>query len=189
MPESLVQETEIREAASAPVVLVVDDDELFRQSIVGALRRRGFEVHEADTVCAARASLKSLRAHSILLDIRMPGELGIELIAPIKKQYPETKIIVLTGYGSIATAVAAMKLGADEYLTKPAALNEVLAAIEGRREMPLEFSDAGATLSEIEREHIQKVLLETGGNISKAAKILGIHRRSLQRKLANLGEA
>lgn len=179
--ESLAQtvEQEVR-------VLVVDDDELFRHSIAGALSRRGYQVRQADSVASARVSLEEFQPECIFLDIRMPVDLGIELIAPVKELYPETRIVVLTGYGSIATAVAAMKLGADEYLTKPASLDELLAALEGRESSELALSEETATLSEVEYQHIQKVLLETGGNVSKAAKILGIHRRSLQRKLASL---
>jgi two-component system response regulator RegA len=121
-----------------------------------------------------------------LVDLRMPGMSGLDVVRELHAIDPTTRIVVLTGYGSIATALDAVRLGAVHYLTKPAEVDEILAAFA--RDRP-PAPDAEPTyeppsLGRVEWEHINRVLADCGGNISQAARVLGIHRRSLQRKLA-----
>jgi len=115
------------------------------------------------------------------VDLRLPGESGLSVVKDLKSLDPATVVVVLTGYGSIATAVESMKLGAASYLTKPADADQIVAAFEGTQP-----ADEGAvpSLARVEWEHIQRVLADCGGNVSQAARMLGIHRRSLQRKLS-----
>jgi two-component system response regulator RegA len=167
-------------------VLVVDDDEVFRQRLARALAERGLEVRTASDFLTALAAAGSDPPELAVVDLRMPGRSGLELVQELRKLDPATRILVLTGYGSIATAVEAMKLGAIHYLPKPADADEILAALGG--------TEAGApgqppavstpTLARAEWEHINRVLGDCQGNISEAARRLGLHRRSLQRKLA-----
>ena len=170
-----------------PSILLVDDDVTFSGALSGALTRRGFVVSTAVDYDAAIAAAQHTAFARAVVDLRMPGRGGLEVVAELHRLLPKADIIVLTGYGSIATAVEAIKLGAMQYLTKPASADEILAAF-ARRAPTTDLEDAPATvakpLEEVEWEHLQKVLTECGGNISEAARRLGMHRRSLQRKLA-----
>ena len=171
---------------SPPTMLLVDDDDVFRQRLVRAMEQRGFEVRAA---ASADEAVRLARAESpefAVVDLRMPGRGGLELVRDLKEIDPATKVVVLTGYGSIATATEAMRLGATHYLPKPADADEVLAAFKKDEVPPLEAIETGTeapSLARAEWEHINRVLTDTGGNISEAARRLGIHRRSLQRKL------
>ena len=122
-----------------------------------------------------------------LVDLRMPGASGLSLVRTLLEIDPHTRVVVLTGYGSIATALEAVRLGAVHYLQKPADVDEILAAFH-RDELPPSESPAPPThvpsLARAEWEHIQRVLTDCGGNVSQAARLLGVHRRSLQRKLS-----
>lgn len=126
-----------------------------------------------------------------VVDLRLPGRSGLELVRELRARIPDVRIVVLTGYGSIANAVEAMRLGATHYLSKPADADEILAAFartSGDSEVVSE-PDEGAlapSLARAESEHINRVLADCGGNVSEAARRLGLHRRSLQRKLAKL---
>lgn len=177
-----------RDAGAAPSMLLVDDDEVFRERMARSLRNRGFDVR---TAADAETAIDLAQADSpeyAVVDLRMPGPSGVELIGRLKEIDPATRVIMLTGYGSIATAVDAVKLGAANYVPKPADADDIIAAFE-RGAAPagtqnLTTSDYQApTLARAEWEHIQRVLADCAGNISEAARRLGIHRRSLQRKL------
>jgi two-component system response regulator RegA len=167
-------------------ILITDDDKAFCAALSGAFRRRGLKVvvaHDYEDAIAEAAAWEPARA---VVDLRMPGRGGLEVIADLIQRHPEMKIVVLTGYGSIATAVEAMKLGAVHYLTKPADPEDVLAAFD-KKITPGQTTTAPTappSLEEVEWEHLQKVLTDCAGNISEAARRLGMHRRSLQRKLA-----
>ena len=117
-----------------------------------------------------------------LVDMRLPGESGLAVVRDLKALDAATVVVVLTGYGSIATAVESMRLGATNYLTKPADADQIVAAFEGTR-VQGDTDAAAPSLARVEWEHINRVLADCGGNVSQAARILGIHRRSLQRKL------
>ncbi len=167
-------------------ILLVDDEEVFRKRLAAALARRGFTVCEADNFEAAVRALLEHDPELALVDLRMPGRSGLELVAEAKRLRPAIRIVVLTGYGSIATASQAIKLGAMEYLPKPADVDEILRAFSPDRDLGLPAGQedfAPPSLARVEWEHIQRVLADCGGNISEAARKLNIHRRSLQRKL------
>ena len=176
-----------KEAASAhPVILVVDDDPIFRNRLCRAFRDRGCEAHESDTAKDTLRLAGDVSPDLVLLDLRMPEVSGLDLIQSIKKLDATIAVIILTGYGSIPTALQALKRGADHYLSKPADAEQILAAYRDLNQA-LAVKDAPATvpsLARVEWEHIQRVLSDCSGNISQAAKLLGIHRRSLQRKLS-----
>ena len=167
-------------------MLLVDDEEVFRKRLALALSRRGFSVHEAGDVDEALALLATVAPDMALIDLRMPGRSGLELVAEAKRLHPQIRIVVLTGYGSIATASQAIKLGALNYLPKPADVDEILQAFAEDDDLALTVDSEELTppsLARVEWEHIQRVLTDCEGNISEAARKLNIHRRSLQRKL------
>ncbi|MEW5741670.1 MAG: response regulator [Myxococcota bacterium] len=165
-----------------PTVLVVDDDEVFRTRLGRALDERGYAVTMAGTVDEALAAAQDAPEYAVV-DLRMPGKSGIELLKALREKDPNTRVVMLTGYGSIPTAVEATKLGAASYLTKPADADEVVKALTGEQQPPTAAAHETPTLARAEWEYIQKVLADCGDNISEAARRLGIHRRSLQRKL------
>lgn len=170
-----------------PRLMLVDDDENLRERLALALWDRGYEVRTAGDGTRALTVAAEFRPQMAVVDLRMPGMSGLELIGQLVDQQPGIEIIVLTGYGSIATAVDAVRLGARGYLTKPADADEVQAAFARGRSSPLqELEDeewSSPSLARTEWERIQEVLAEARGNISEAARRLGLHRRTLQRKL------
>jgi two-component system response regulator RegA len=174
------------DSGSLPVVLVVDDDDAFRGRLCRALRDRGCEAHEVsrpeDTLELAHGVSPDL----VLLDLKMPGTGGLELIQDIKRLDSTITVIILTGYGSIPTAMQALKLGADSFISKPADTDQILAAYLELQSGSTERSAPTTvpSLARVEWEHIQRVLADCSGNITQAARLLGIHRRSLQRKLS-----
>jgi two-component system response regulator RegA len=179
---------EIRET-QPPSLLLVDDDEVFRERLARAFRGRGFEVRTAGDVGLALSLAREDTPELAVVDLRMPGGSGLDLVRELKALDPSTEVVVLTGYGSIATAVEATKRGASNYLPKPADADDILQAFaRGRGDGDGESLDPdGAlrapSLARAEWEHIHRVLGDCSGNISEAARRLGIHRRSLQRKL------
>jgi two-component system response regulator RegA len=171
--------------ADKPSLLLVDDDETFCRVLSAALQRRGFAVRIAHTAVEGQAAAEGDLPEYVVIDLKMPGPSGLELVKKLKELDAHTKIVVLTGYASVATAVEAIKLGAVHYLAKPADADEIVAAFQrdsGNASVLVEAKPL--PLSRLEWEHIQKVLAESGGNISETARRLGMHRRTLQRKLA-----
>ncbi len=168
-----------------PSLLLVDDDATFAEVLGAALRRRGYAVTLAHNVPDGMTAAGRELPEYAVVDLRMPGPSGLELVRYLKQLDENTRIVVLTGYASIATAVEAIKLGATHYLSKPADADEIVAAFAragGRTDTPL--SERPLSVARLEWEHIQKVLNDCGGNISAAARRLSMHRRTLQRKLA-----
>ncbi|QDT38233.1 Photosynthetic apparatus regulatory protein RegA [Stratiformator vulcanicus] len=169
-------------------VLIVDDNDLLRERLAEALRERGFQTHTAGSYDDAMALMPVARPAMAVIDLKMPGRSGIDLVRDLQRTSPETRAIVVTGFGSIANAVDAMHAGAVNYVTKPADADEILAAFQkhedGEEPSPVDYSPQ--TLAEAEWEHIQQVLSDSGGNISQAARLLGIERRTLQRKLKKM---
>ena len=185
---------------SAGCVLVVDDDETYRTALGRAFERRGFQVLAAENADAALQLARGASVNFASVDLRMPGSSGLALVRELKALHPSAVVVVLTGYGSIATAVEAVKLGATNYLAKPADANDLLRAfgvlppaaserdparapagpsanaVPAEREVP--------SLARVEWEHLNRVVADCGGNISEAARLLRMQRRSLQRKLA-----
>lgn len=165
--------------------LVVDDDVPFCQAMRWALEGRGFRVELAHDVNAAIVAARNNPPDFAVIDLKMPGESGLTLIPELKASKAEMRILVLTGYASIATAVEAIKLGATHYLAKPVDADDVLTALDqthGNASTPTQGNTFSA--AEMEWEHLQKVLASNRGNISATARQLGIDRRTLQRKLA-----
>lgn len=174
-----------RPDSSPHSVLVVDDDDVFRGRLIRAFADRGYEVRGAPDALVAMELAREDSPEYAVVDLRMPGPSGLELVSELLRVDPTTQIVVLTGYGSIATALDAVKRGAVHYLAKPADLDEILAALERRPGQADEAASAAVpSLARVEWEHINRVLTDCGGNISQAARLLGLHRRSLQRKLA-----
>jgi two-component system response regulator RegA len=172
---------------TARSVLVVDDDEVFRNRLVRAFSERGYDARGARDHRSALEQAQSDSPEFAVLDLRMPDRSGLEVVRDLKAIDPSTNVVVLTGYGSIATAIEAVRLGATHYLTKPADVDDILAGFARATLPPGELPDAPAgvpSLDRVEWEHINRVLADCGGNISQAARLLGVHRRSLQRKLA-----
>jgi two-component system response regulator RegA len=163
-------------------LLIVEDDDAFRARLVRAMRDRGFEATGVPDHPSAIDAAREESPELAVVDLRLPGESGLAVVRDLKALDSSTVVVVLTGYGSIATAVESIKLGAASYLTKPADADQILAAFEGTQ--PSSDDTQAPSLARVEWEHIQRVLADCGGNVSQAARVLGIHRRSLQRKLA-----
>jgi two-component system response regulator RegA len=170
-------------AVASRTLLVVDDDAAYRTRLVRALAERGLSVTQAGSYDEAVQSAEAETPEMALVDLRLPGRSGLDVVKRLKELDSTTSVVVLTGYGSIATAVESVRLGATTYLTKPVDADQILAALDGI--MPAtEVGSATPSLARVEWEHIQRVMADVAGNISEAARRLGIHRRSLQRKLA-----
>ena len=165
-------------------LLVVDDDETFRTRVVRAFRDRGLEVTAAGSYEEAVAAAQAETPELALVDLRLPTRSGLDVVRSLRELDATTTIVVLTGYGSIATAVESVKLGAATYLTKPVDADQILAAFNGETPPGSGPGFAVPSLARVEWEHIQRVMADCGGNLSQAARALGIHRRSLQRKLS-----
>jgi two-component system response regulator RegA len=181
--------TETRDSEPKPSILLVDDDDRLRSRMARAFEARGYEAQQAAGYDRAIEIARQESTELAVVDLRMPGRSGLELVRELHRIDLATKIVVLTGYGSIATALEAVRLGATHYLTKPADVDEIIAAFDrGENRDIAEASSLETTatpsLARVEWEHIQRVLTDCDGNITKAAERLGIHRRSLQRKLA-----
>jgi two-component system response regulator RegA len=166
-------------------LLLVDDDDTFRGVLAQAMKKRGFDVIEADSAESAWALVQQNPPEYAVIDLKMSGDSGLVLVRQISALGAGTKMVILTGYASIATAIEAIKLGATHYLAKPVDADEIVAAF-GKREGDTTAQVAMNPLSvdRLEWEHIQRVLNENEGNISATARSLNMHRRTLQRKLS-----
>lgn len=176
--------------AAAPIegdksLLILDDDVAFRTRLARALEGRGFEVTSVGSVAeATEAAAKSPPAYAVL-DLRLEDGSGLSVVEALSKHRADCRVVMLTGYGAIATAVESLKRGASDYLTKPVDADQVAAALDKEGASPdraREFTVP--SLARVEWEHIQRVMTECAGNVSQAARVLGLHRRSLQRKLS-----
>ncbi len=165
-------------------ILLVDDDAVLLRVMAQAFARRGYEAACADSVAGALQTCAEIEPAYAVVDLRMPDGNGLHLIPRLLQIHPALCIVVLTGFASIATAVEAVKLGAHQYLTKPADVDDIIHAFSYAPGATQLVPDAPPTpLGRLEWEYIQKVLTECDGNVSAAAKRLGLHRRTLQRKL------
>lgn len=164
-------------------ILICDDDNNYRDRLAKSFSARGVEARCASSVNEAIKELEGFNADSAIIDLKMPGDSGLVLLKKIKESFRPIRVLILTGYGSIATAVEALKLGAHNYLTKPATVQSIVAAL-CTAEDSCKTELVVPSLEEVENEYIQRVLAENDGNISKSAKILGLHRRSLQRRIS-----
>jgi len=172
-------------ATDCPRLLLVDDDEVFCQVLGEALARRGFQVSIAHDMVSAMDLARRDDPEYAVVDLRIGSDSGLELVKQLADMEERVRIVILTGFASVATAVEAIKLGAVHYLTKPADADEIVAALhmdQGDSSAPL--AERPLSVKRLEWEHLQKVLLAHDGNISAAARALNMHRRTLQRKLA-----
>ena len=164
-------------------VLIVDDDAVFARVLARALDARGFSCAVAHSAAAALDACAACAPEFAVLDLKLGADNGLKLIGELKATMPELRILLLTGYASIATAVEAIKRGADDYLAKPVDADAVTAALLGTRgdnvENEANPSDAPLSLKRLEWEQIQRVLAECGGNVSETARRLHLHRRTL----------
>jgi two-component system response regulator RegA len=171
-------------------LLIVDDDPTFARVLGRAMTSRGFEVITADNADDARALTRRHQPRYCVLDLKLGDENGLRLIPELQSLVPDIRVLLLTGYASIATAVEAIKRGAHDYLAKPVDADAVVRALLDGDSGPadpddlVDAPDAPLPLRRLEWEHIQRVLTECEGNISETARRLGMHRRTLQRKLS-----
>jgi two-component system response regulator RegA len=159
-------------------ILILEDDQRLAEVLGQEFTDRGYEVQLADKI----SQIKTENLDYAVLDMRLSGEFGLDAIGLILKTSPACRIVILSGYGSITTAVESVKRGAIDYLTKPASFALIEAALMGKK-LSQEVELERRSLSEVENEYIDFVLTKNSGNISKTAKQLGLHRQSLQRKL------
>ncbi len=172
------------DTSEQPRVLLVDDDPTFCMVLKMAMEKRGFEVLVAHDLVSGIELADKAEPEYAVIDLRIGYESGLSLVKRLVELDDHTRIVMLTGFASIATAVEAIKLGATHYLTKPADADEIVAALhknEGNESV--EIKDKPLSVKRLEWEHLQKILVEHDNNISAAARALGMHRRTLQRKL------
>jgi two-component system response regulator RegA len=174
--------TQLREELAT--LLLVDDDTTFCKVLSAAMEKRGFAVTVANSVEQAIPMAECNSPEFAVVDLKMGGASGLALVKILHELDPNTRIVVLTGYASIATAVEAIKLGATQYLAKPANADEIVAAFSHTPDGNAPLRIQPAQIERLEWEHIQSVLHELDGNISATARALKMHRRTLQRKLA-----
>ena len=160
-------------------ILFLEDDIRLRKTLVSDFKDKGYEVFEADGL----GTIASIPYDYAVLDMRLNGESGLNALSVVKKLNPDCQVVILTGYGSIASTVEAIKLGARDYLVKPIDSDVLEKALLGTREKSEEEESSFPSLSQHEHEYIDYVLSQNKGNITKTAKDLGLHRQSLQRKL------
>ena len=167
-------------------VLIVDDDSVFCERLAKAFERRSFKVFQALSYTSALEAVATQQIDYAVLDLRLGKQSGIDLLKVLMEMYPELKAVVITGYGSIASAIEAVKTGAVNYLSKPVEISEILLALELSDQVgkAKSYTQLVPSLEQVEWEHIQRVMNDCDGNITRAAKMLGLHRRSLQRKLS-----
>ncbi len=176
---------------NTPSILLVDDDETLRSRLERSFQKRGFLVYTAADREEALLVGRDYTPNMAVLDLKMPDLNGMTLLKELLEVSPETRAVILTGYGSIANAVEAIKLGAVNYVTKPADADQILSAFEGNAVIPAEaptqdLEKNPPSLATAQWEHIQRVLTDCDGNISEAARRLDIPRRTLQRKLKKM---
>ncbi len=172
-------------AEENPSLLIVDDDTVFCGVLAKAMTKRGFQVTCAHSIEDALSLCESAVAEYAIVDLKLSNESGLVLVEKLKTLDQGTRIVMLTGYASIATAVEAIKLGATHYLAKPVDADEIMAAFERTSgDSELSISANPLSVGRLEWEYIQRILSENDNNVSVTARILNMHRRTLQRKLA-----
>lgn len=171
-------------AEHQPHLLLVDDDEVLCSVLGPALKRRGYNVTVAPDYESALSAAAAEAPQFAVVDLKFPGGSGLGLVKSLMQVNESMRIVMLTGYASIATAIEAVKLGAHYYLAKPANADDIVAALSGADAAEATISERPLSVNRLEWEHIQRVLSGHQGNISATARVLGMHRRTLQRKLS-----
>jgi len=165
-------------------LLLVDDDAPYRQRLAQAMEKRGFRVIQAESVEAAIAAARADPPHYAVVDLRLTDGSGLDVVPEIRKVREDCRVVMLTGYGNIATAVVAIKAGAVDYLPKPADADQVEAALLDRKDALPPPPEQPMTADRVRWEHIQRVYEQCDRNVSETARRLRMHRRTLQRILA-----
>lgn len=165
-------------------LLLVDDDEAFVKRLARAMEKRGFLPETAESVAAGKAIALSRAPAYAVIDLRLEDGNGLDVVETLREQRPECRIVVLTGYGAIATAVAAVKIGAVDYLSKPADANDVMNALLAKGDALPPPPENPMSADRVRWEHIQRVYEQCDRNVSETARRLNMHRRTLQRILA-----
>ena len=170
-----------------PTLLLVDDDEMFATRLARAMEKRGFQTRTAFSVREARRAIKELAPAYAVIDLRLDDGNGLDVVEALRDAREDARIIVLTGYGAIATAVAAVKIGATDYLAKPADANDIMSALLSSGEILPPPPENPMSADRVRWEHIQRVYEQCDRNVSETARRLHMHRRTLQRILAKRG--
>ena len=176
--------TQPREIGPDPTLLLVDDDEAFLKRLAKAMEKRGFAVETADSVAAGIAIATNRPPAFAVVDLRLEDGTGLDVVETLRARRPESRIVVLTGYGAIATAVAAVKIGATDYLAKPADASDVMNALLAEPGTLPPVPENPMSADRVRWEHIQRVYELCDRNVSETARRLNMHRRTLQRILA-----
>jgi two-component system response regulator RegA len=174
----------LRDIGPDKSLLLVDDDEPFLRRLERAMQKRGFEVEAAGSVAAGRAIATARPPAYAVIDLRLEDGNGLDVVEVLREKRPDSRIVVLTGYGAIATAVAAVKIGATDYLSKPADANDITAALLAEEEEMPPPPENPMSADRVRWEHIQRVYELCDRNVSETARRLNMHRRTLQRILA-----
>lgn len=174
----------LKEIGEDATLLLVDDDEPFLKRLARAMEKRGFEVETADSVAAGTAIATARPPAYAVVDLRLEDGNGLDVVERIRERRADARIVVLTGYGAIATAVAAVKIGATDYLSKPADANDVTAALLAPDDELPPPPENPMSADRVRWEHIQRVYELCDRNVSETARRLNMHRRTLQRILA-----
>jgi two-component system response regulator RegA len=182
--EERMTEDAAAELGADRTLLLVDDDEPFVKRLAKAMERRGFVPETAESVAAGRASAQARPPAYAVVDLRLEDGNGLDVVEMLRERRPDCRIVVLTGYGAIATAVAAVKIGAIDYLSKPADADEVTNALLARGETLPPPPENPMSADRVRWEHIQRVYEMCDRNVSETARRLNMHRRTLQRILA-----
>lgn len=177
-------EEEFAELGSDRSLLLVDDDNAFLTRLARAMEKRGFQTEIAETVSAGKAIVQNRAPAYAVIDLRLEDGNGLEVVEALRERRPEARIVVLTGYGAIATAVAAVKMGATDYLSKPADANDITNALLAKGEALPPPPENPMSADRVRWEHIQRVYELCDRNVSETARRLNMHRRTLQRILA-----
>ena len=171
-------------AATDRTLLLVDDDKAFLTRLERAMEKRGFDVRSADSVAAGLSAVDAAPPAFAVVDLRLEDGNGLDVVDALHKKRPDARAVVLTGYGNIATAVTAVKLGAVDYLSKPADADDVINALLATGEAPPAPPENPMSADRVRWEHIQRVYELCDRNVSETARRLNMHRRTLQRILA-----
>ena len=175
---------ELQEIGEDRTLLLVDDDEPFLRRLARAMEKRGFEVETAGSVAAGKAISTARPPAYAVVDLRLEDGTGLDVVEVLREKRPDCRIVVLTGYGAIATAVAAVKAGATDYLSKPADANDITNALLAKGDELPPPPENPMSADRVRWEHIQRVYELCDRNVSETARRLNMHRRTLQRILA-----
>lgn len=179
-----MSETQLREIGEDNSLLLVDDDEPFLRRLMRAMEKRGFAPEGASSVAAGKAIATARPPAYAVVDLRLEDGNGLDVVEVLREKRPDSRVVVLTGYGAIATAVAAVKIGATDYLSKPADANDIMNALLAPQDELPPPPENPMSADRVRWEHIQRVYELCDRNVSETARRLNMHRRTLQRILA-----